>query len=306
VATVTRTPHRDPLTEKAEAALAGRQGYIPLDPAEEKALARRAHRGDTDAAWALVLANHNFVRRLAQRYLRDDVEMEDLVAEGLVGLLEATERFDPDRGIKFITYGVWWSKRAMLRFLRTMGHPVHVPKYKEHENAELRRTHARLMQDLGRAPDVQELVAAAGADERAVHEYLALSGRSTSVEELCEDGDGGLPDGRAGAEDACIEADALDRLRDVLPTLPDRERAVLRSRFGLEGAPVKTLATVGEEIGLTKERVRQIEHGACAQLRAAIELPRASRRRGLAASLVPRRLWALPCGVTPRPGGAAA
>jgi RNA polymerase primary sigma factor len=277
VATVPR-PEPANLRLKTQRALAGQDGYVPLTRDEETLLARRSREGDREATWALVMANQNFVRLIAQRYLRDDVDAEDLVAEGLLGLVDAAERFDPDRGIKFITYGVWWVKRAILRHLRTVGHPVHVPKYKEHEMLAFRRAHARLTQELGRKPTVREACEATGADESSLREFFGLAAPSESIDTTSPDAEVFLDDAD-GPEESAIRQDALERVSGLMHVLPRREREVLDARFELGEATRKTLATIGVELGLTKERVRQIELSARRKLREAMDDPSVVVRR---------------------------
>jgi len=257
------------LDEKVRRALAAESGFIPLTPEEEQELGRRSQAGDEQARWALVMANANFVRSLATRYLREGVEHEDLVAEGLAGLLEGAARFDPARGIKFITYGAWWIKRAILRHVRTFGQAVHVPKYKHHELVELRRLSAALAQELGRNPTASELEEATGATPREIRELLGLATPAASIEadEGCV---GAHP---AEAEGRVVQADALERVRAAWSDLSARQQAVLARRYGLDGEAHQTLAALGEEMGLTKERVRQIEKEACARLRRRLETP---------------------------------
>jgi RNA polymerase primary sigma factor len=268
----------DSITERA---LGGDEGYIALSATEEATLAERAQKGDRDAAWTLAMANQNFVRSVAQRYLRPEIELEDLVAEGMVGLIEAAERFDAGRGVKFITYGAWWIKRAILRYLRTFEHPVHVPKYKQHSLQEFKRTRQRLQQELGRTPALDELCAATGQDVRAVQEHAGLASSHASVDDAAvSDTLHDLGD----VEQLIIRRDALLRLDDVLPVLSDRERDILTRRFGLDGQEPKTLSELGDEVGLTKERIRQIEKQACARLADAMEDAALPRRRRSAAA----------------------
>lgn len=279
------------LESKMQRALSGECGYVALTREEEAELARRHRAGDRQCGWALAMANQNFVRSIAQRYLREDLETEDLVAEGLLGLIDAVERFDGERGIKFITYGIWWVKRSILRYLRQVGHAVHVPKYKEHEVLELRRAQARLAQELGRTPTLEELSAATGADPEEVQEGLALALRAETLASVPEDGDLDVVDPAPGAEESLIHANRLERLGRCVPELEPRERAVVERRFGLGGRDTATLAELGREMGLTKERVRQIELGVCERLRDGIDgakmAPRRSRRSGRNAAPAP-------------------
>ena len=251
--------------------LSGEEGYVALSRDTERDLAVRGKAGDRDALWTLCMANQNFVRSLAQRYLRQEVELEDLVAEGMVGLMEAAERFDPSRDVKFITYGAWWIKRAILRYLRNFDHPVHVPKYKQHELQEFRRTRSRLTQELGRTPSVSELCDAIGADEREIQEFVGLSTPAEVIDPAIDPGFDAEAWGDADVEAVAIRRDALLRLDAVMPVLTERERMVLQSRFGLDGSEPVTLSELGERVGLTKERIRQIEKLACSRLREALE-----------------------------------
>ena len=259
----------DDLATMTARALKGAEGYIPLSAAQERELAQRGKAGDTEASWALCMANQNFVRSFAQRFLREGVDLEDLVSEGMVGLMEAAARFDPDRGVKFITYGSWWIKRAILRHLRTFEHAVHVPKYKECELHDYRRARTRLTQELGRTPTTDELAQDTGRDASAIRECAGLS---TAAESLDPSGSANeIVDESSDVEALAIRGDALLKLDAALPCLTARERRILRQRFGLDGEEAITLSELGLQVGLTKERVRQIEKEACSRLREHME-----------------------------------
>lgn len=257
------------LSARSTDALEGRTGYVPLSPEEERDLGRRARAGDEEALWTLVMVNVNFARSLAARYRRDGLDLEDLTAEGITGLFEAATRFDPDRGIKFITYASWWVRRAILRYLRTFSQAVHVPKYKQHEMQEFWRTHRRLSQELGRAPSTAELIEATGTTHAELQEYLSLSLPSDAIEEPGPAWT--LESNEASPEDDALRDDALGKALALVGELDPRSRGVVVRRFGLDGSRHQTLASIGADIGLTKERVRQIEKQACRTLRAALE-----------------------------------
>lgn len=270
-------PEVENLTERA---LSGDEGYIALGPQQEAELAARARSGDREAAWTLAMANQNFVRSLAQRYLRPEIELEDLVAEGMVGLIEAAERFDSGRGVKFITYGAWWIKRALLRYLRTFEHPVHVPKYKQHSLHEFKRARQRLQQELGRAPGLGELCAATGQDAKQVQEHAGLASAHSSID------DEALAESFCSLDDTeklIIQGDALLRLDEAFSVLDERERQILTRRFGLDGEEPETLSQLGSKVGLTKERIRQIEKKACLRLAEAMDDTAVARHRSAAA-----------------------
>jgi RNA polymerase primary sigma factor len=272
MSTPTMSPELE-LADKSRRALEGREGYVPMSRDEEKALGRRARLGDSEAAWTLVMANQNFVRALAVKHRREGIDMDELVSEGLLGLMDAATRFDPERGIKFITYGSWWVKRALLRYLRKVQHAVHVPKYKQFELQEFWRTHGRLSKELCRQPTWDELREATGHSEQNLREFMVLSSSGESLDDELSRSRNELSSAGPGVEDQVMFFDATSRVETVFHVLTEREQLILRLRFGLDDDERWTLAAVGERIGLTKERVRQLEKAACKKLRVAMEDP---------------------------------
>lgn len=259
------------LEQKTRLALEGETGFVPMDPAEERELGRRAQAGDIEAAWTLVMANQNFVRSIARRYKREGLDLEDLVGEGMVGLMDAASRFDPERGIKFITYGVWWIKRSILRFLRGAEHAVHVPKYKQYAMQEFWRTFRSLSTELRRTPTHEELRSVTGCTQQELGEYFALSATGESLDDEGSRASESLASTATDAESLAVLASCRERLAKVFFVLDEREQRVVRERFGLDGAPARTLAAIGEDFGLTKERIRQIERLACGKLLSAMD-----------------------------------
>lgn len=274
--------HALDLDAKSRLALEGAEGFVPMSPEEEAELGRRVQAGDRDAAWTLVMANRNFVRSIAARYRREGLDLEDLVAEGLVGLMDAAERFDPERGIKFITYGVWWVKRSILRHLRGFEHAVHVPKYKQYAMQEFWRTVRRLQAELGRTPSTEELCEVTGCSEKEIREFQALSSRRESLDDEESRAREQLASDERDAESLAVLASCRERLAAVFGVLDERESRIVRERFGLDGRPVRTLAAIGEDLGLTKERIRQLERLACGKLLEAMNDVEAETGLGLA------------------------
>lgn len=248
---------------------------IPLLTAdEEQALARRVQAGDLEAERRMVEANLGLVFRVARRYRRRGLPLADLIAEGNLGLLRAVRKFRPDRGTRFATYATWWVRQAIVRALANQARVIRLPVHVEMLLGRYAKEKERLTQELGRPPSLEEVARALEmpADQLAELEEIRQqplslqtpvgeAGRVTLLD-LVADPTWEPPSGLAA-----LLRERAD-LAGLLGDLPERERTVIRLRFGLEGEEALTLQAIGQRLGLTRERVRQIEGAGLKRLRA--------------------------------------
>ena len=243
----------------------------PLSREEEQVVTRRYRAtGDPEALRRMVESNQHFVIMIARQYQGMGLPLEDLVSEGNVGLLQAANRFDPTKGIKFITYAVWWIRRAILQALSDQSRLVRLPKYKIRQVRALRERIDDLRREIGREPETAEIAKAAGVSEEEAGDLLTLGAFEISMDADYETRDGNpfeallsddpVEDGYYGEEVKRLVAEAIGRLSV-------KERHVLLRRFEFVEGGRNTLEVISQELGLTKERVRQIELQAKKRLR---------------------------------------
>ena len=250
-------------------------GRVPmLSHAQEIELAQRIEAGDKEAVQQFVLANLRLVVSIAKRYVGRGLSLLDLIQEGNIGLMRAVQRYDWRRGHRFSTHATWWIRQAISRAVADKGRAIRLPVYVNTALNRVRRERQRLVQELGREPSEQELADALGMDVERLHELEAAPGTPISLElpvgedEEQELGDVLADEASTSPEEAATTRTMKSEVQEVLgDVLTPRERLVLELRFGLGNGHTFPLEQVGRQLGITRERVRQIEAGALAKLR---------------------------------------
>jgi RNA polymerase primary sigma factor len=245
-----------------------------LSATEERELARQAKAGDDTAYQRLVQANLRLVVRIASRYTQPNVPLADLIQEGNVGLMRAAERFDPERGYRFSTYAVWWIRRAILRSLVYDARLIRLPEHINALTTRIERMSTALCQRYGREPSLEEVASAVGATVEQVALVTHAGREIVSLDsELPLSGNPRygdvIEDPQQNPDRYWERRNAVEDVERLLQTLPRREQAVLRARFGLDTGQPLTLKETGERFDLTRERIRQIERHALSVLRSA-------------------------------------
>jgi RNA polymerase primary sigma factor len=232
-------------------------------------------RGDTEALHRLIESNLAFVIKVASEYRNRGLPFEDLVSEGNVGLLEAARRYDHARGVKFITYAVWWIRKAILKALAEQSGLVRVPRYQQRMIQKVREAEASLAHSLGRPPSREEISSTLESTVSEVDRILLMKSVQISLDEEHEEEDGPrggqLADPRSvSPEEELLRGESQELLRSAVRVLNPQERTVIARRMGMQGRP-STLKEIGETMGVTRERIRQIEEQATKKLRGAVE-----------------------------------
>ncbi len=242
---------------------------------QEIELGRRAKNGDKEAVEGLVRSNLRFVVSIAKKYSNSGVPLLDLINEGNIGLIEAAKRFDPDKANRFITYAKWWIQQSIRSALAAQAGIVRLPAKQRLRLQAIKNAYEYLRNELNRAPKPGEVAEHVGLSEAEVEILLRASTDAISIESSKDRGtdilEANLDDaetyGESEIEQAAILQSYMERLRELIEQLNKQEQTVITLRFGLKGGLKRSLESVGQEMGLSRERVRQIESVAKQRIR---------------------------------------
>ncbi|MDB4265432.1 RNA polymerase sigma factor RpoD/SigA [bacterium] len=240
---------------------------------EEVVLAGKIKQGDAEARVTMIKANLRLVVKIAQQYSKYGLPLPDLISEGNIGLMKAVERFDPSKGGKLSTYGSWWIKQSIKRALANQSKTIRLPVHMVDKISKLRRISGMLAEAYGREPTNEELSEETGLSLKKVGLLKRASQRPASLDAPIGDDDSSSYSEMIGDEhavnpfEALSEKNMFDQLDSLMEVLDEREEKIIKARYGLEGKTALTLEEVGDEFGVTRERIRQLQNIALDKMR---------------------------------------
>ena len=249
-----------------------------LPPQQETELAGKISHGDSEARDLMIRSNLRLVVTIARDYTDYGMPLLDLISEGNIGLMKAVERFDPTKGAKLSTYAVWWIRQSIKRALSNQSKLVRLPVHLGEKTSKMRRVALQLSEQLGRDPTDDELSAEIGLSTEKIAELRGIGVRPASLDAPI--GDDGLTEfGESVADEEAQtpfellrDKDLQNKVPGLLKALDDREKKIISQRFGFGGGERKTLQQIGDKLGVSRERIRQLENEALAKLRRALSL----------------------------------
>jgi RNA polymerase primary sigma factor len=245
-----------------------------LSSTEERDVARRALKGDREARDRIISSNLRLVIKMAKQYTNRGVSFMDLVQEGNNGLMQAVEKFDPEKGFRFTTYASWWIKQSLVRAVANQSRTIRLPVHMNDTVARVNKVTASLTNDLGRPPSPEEIADVADLPLKKVHVAIKASKDAMSMDNTSGSDDESqsirnfIENKSSPRPDEVVNRKHMqDAIEDALSSLTPREREVLEARFGISDRESETLEEIGSRLGVTRERIRQIEGKALARLR---------------------------------------
>lgn len=237
--------------------------YKILDKEEEIELLKKAKSGDIEAKNQLILSNLRLVVNIAKNYVNRGLSLIDLISEGNFGLIYAIEKFDMDKGFRFSTYAVWWIKQSITKAIICKGRGIRIPSYKYDLLSKVNKYVLKRVREEGVYPTVEEISEELKIDKDKIEEIMlafqdtmslsASIGDDIQLEDIIADTE------NSSIEDNIIEEIEREQVREIVKVLDDREKQILKLRFGLDGEEIHTLEEIGATFNITRERVRQIE-----------------------------------------------
>jgi len=262
-------------------------GRIPLlTPEEEIELAARIKRGDRNARALMIKSNLRLVVTIAQDYANLGLPLPDVISEGNIGLMTAVDRFDPTKGAKLSTYASWWIRQAIKRALSNQAKTIRLPVHLGDKILKMRRVALQMSEELGRAPTDDELAEEIGIASEKISQLKTVSIRPASLDapvsedEPAQFGENVADEGAGTPFELLRDKDLQTEVGGLLEELDEREKKIISQRFGFEGGKRRTLQEIGRRLGVSRERIRQLENIALTKLRRAL-----SQREGATALL---------------------